>query len=479
MRRTLLTATFLVGCLCSAFTAAREPQASPQLPSRDTDTFTISNDDVTRILRERVDQMHKGVGIVVGLVDRTGTRVISYGTTDRKNHRPVNGDSVFEIGSLTKLFTGILLADMVDRGEVRLDDPISKYLPDSVRAPTRNGKEITLAHLSTHTSGLPRMPGNFGSLWWRLCPWCSDASGPYSRYSVEQMYRFLSGYTLKHDIGAKSEYSNYAVALLGQILARRAGTDYATLVRTRITQPLGMSDTALRPTPEMQVRLASGFHDSLKPAPSWDLSGAFAAAGGLLSTTNDLLKFAAANVNLRQSPVLAAMQRSHLPSEASKMQMGLGWGIARRCGTEVRSHTGGTGGYTSYLGIDLKRRRGVVVLTNTTNEIPDLFDHLLERQVPVLKDHRQAITLNDNALDAYVGVYRLQPDAVLILTRRGDRLFSQRTGGKKMEMFATTDTEFFAETFNAPFTFVKDGGRVTQVVIHYQCGVDERGQKIK
>ena len=136
--------------------------------------------------------MQKGVGIVVGLVDQAGTRVIGYGTTDRKSHRPVNGDSVFEIGSITKVFTAILLADMVERGEVRLDDPISKYLPDSVTAPTRNGKEITLAHLSTHMSGLPRDAGNFAPLWWRLCLWCPDPGGLYSRYSVEQMYTFLS-----------------------------------------------------------------------------------------------------------------------------------------------------------------------------------------------------------------------------------------------------------------------------------------------
>lgn len=121
VKRTLLTATFLAGCLCSAFTAARERQTLPH-PSTDADTFTISDDEVTRILEQRVDQMYKGVGIVVGLVDRSGTRVISYGTTDRRSHHGVNGDSVFEIGSITKVFTGILLADMVERAEVNLDD---------------------------------------------------------------------------------------------------------------------------------------------------------------------------------------------------------------------------------------------------------------------------------------------------------------------------------------------------------------------
>jgi CubicO group peptidase (beta-lactamase class C family) len=294
------------------------------------------------------------------------------------------------------------------------------------------------------------------------------------------MYTFLSTYNLKRDIGAKAEYSNYAVALLGQILARRAGTDYATLARTRITQPLGMADTVLRPTPEMQTRVAHGHDESLKPAPNWDLSGAFAAAGGLHSTATDLLKFAAANLGLRSSPVLAAMQRSHQPNETAKMQMGLGWGIHKPCGaSDMRYHNGGTGGYASYLGVDLQRHRGVVVLSNTTNDIDAIGHRLLESRLPLPEDPT-AIKLNGKALYGYVGEYRLQPNAVLTLTRRGDRLVGQRTGGDKMEIFAETETEFFLKAAELRFSFVKDSaGRVTQVILHHPCGVDERGLKVK
>lgn len=483
----------LVTCLGTAFTAAREPDAPSQLPVADSAAFTTSDDEVTRILGDRVDHMHKGVGIVVGLVDASGlsagasakveTRVISYGTTDRKSHHPVNGDSVFEIGSITKVFTAILLADMVERGEVRLDDPISKYLPDGVTAPTRNGKEITLAHLSTHTSGLPRDAGNIVPLWWRLCLWCTDPGGVMGHYSVNKLYTYLSGYTLKRDIGAESEYSNYAVSLLGQLLARRAGTDYATLVRTRITGPLDMTDTALRPTSGMQARIAHGHKESLKPAPSWDLSRGYAAAGGLLSTVNDMLKFAAANLGLRPSPVLAAMQRSHQPNETAKLQMGLGWGINRPFDADIRNHTGGTGGYITYLGIDLKRRRGVVVLSNTANDISDIGVHLLESRVPLVREHK-AITLDRKLLDAYVGVYQMQPDVVLTISRRGDRLFSHRggpsAGPEKLEIFAESESEFFLRAVNAQMTFTNDSaGRVTQVVIHHASGQDETGPKIK
>jgi serine-type D-Ala-D-Ala carboxypeptidase/endopeptidase len=196
-----------------------------------------------------------------------------------------------------------------------------------------------------------------------------------------------------------------------------------------------------------------------------------------------MLKFAAANLGLRPAPVLAAMQRSHQPNETAKMQMGLGWGINRPFDADIRNHSGGTGGYITYLGIDLKRRRGVVVLSNTLNEISDIGVHLLESRVPLVKEHK-AITLNSNTLDAYVGAYQMQPDVVLTINRRGDRLFSHRGrpggGPEKLEIFAETETKFFLKAINTQLTFTKDSaGRVTQVVIHHASGQDETGPKIK
>src|SRR6266446_9798292 len=216
--------------------------------------------EIKKILQDRIDVAKKSVGIVVGLVDEKGTRVISYGKPNKTSDQTVNGDSVFEIGSVSKVFTATLLADMVERGEVSLSDPISKYLPKTVKTPTRNGKEITLLDLSTQTSGLPRLPGNFTP---------KDVQNPYADYSVEQLYAFLSSYTLTRDIGSKYEYSNLGVGLLGHILALRAGTDYEALVRTRICQPLKMDSTRVKLTPEMQAHLAAGHNPALLPVPGW------------------------------------------------------------------------------------------------------------------------------------------------------------------------------------------------------------------
>ena len=241
--------------------------------------------EIRRILAERVDQRHNAVGMVVAVIEPSGTRIVAYGKLAKDDARPLNGDTVFEIGSITKVFTALLLEDMAQRGEVKLDDPIAKYLPEGVKAPQRNGKEITLAELATHTSGLPRMPNNFSP---------KDAANPYADYSADKLYAFLNSYQLPRDPGEKWEYSNLATGLLGHLLSLVAGKDYETLVVSRIAPPLGMASTRITLTPEMKERMAAGYNASLEPARLWDFL-ALAGAGALRSTANDLITFLAAN----------------------------------------------------------------------------------------------------------------------------------------------------------------------------------------
>jgi CubicO group peptidase (beta-lactamase class C family) len=191
------------------------------------------------IVKPRVDS-GRSAGIVAGVLDHGARRVVACGSSG--SSRPLDGDTVFEIGSVTKVFTAALLADMVARKEVSLDDPISKYLPAGMKTPTRGGRSITLGDLATQSSGLPRLPDN-------LAP--KDPSNPYADYTVEKLYDFLSRYELTRDIGAMYEYSNLGVGLLGHLLALRAGTSYEELLTKRILQPLGMRDTAITLSPSM------------------------------------------------------------------------------------------------------------------------------------------------------------------------------------------------------------------------------------
>src|SRR5580693_3912321 len=190
--------------------------------------------EIRKILADRVGAENAGIAIVVGVIEPKGRRIVAYGSPAKDDKRPVNGDTIFEIGSMTKVFTSLVLMDMVQKGEVALTDPVAKYLPSTVKVPERNNRKITLQDLSTQSSGLPRMPSNFTP---------KDPSNPFADYSVEQLYQFLSSYQLTRDIGAQYEYSNLGVGLLGHVLTLRAGVDYETMVRSRICEPLGMNST--------------------------------------------------------------------------------------------------------------------------------------------------------------------------------------------------------------------------------------------
>ena len=334
-----------------------------------------SDSAIREILRERVES-GRAVGLVVATYEPgRPAKVFAYGTSGRTGV-PLDGDAVFEIGSITKVFTATLLADMLARGEVRLDDPVAAYLPASVRMPARKGREITLLDLATHTSGLPRLPGNFRP---------RDRRNPYADYSVKQMYEFLSRYRLRRDIGARYEYSNLGMGLLGHALARRAGRSYEELLIERVLGPLGMRDTRMTLTPAMRGRLATGHDDSRNPVANWELP-TLAGAGALRSTANDMVKFLAASLQPAGAPLHEAMALARAPrrdARSRNMRVGLGWHILAARGTSIVWHNGGTGGYRAFLGLDERRRTGVIVLANSARSADDIGIHLLNPQLPL------------------------------------------------------------------------------------------------
>jgi len=125
------------------------------------DSPVAADAEIRKILADRIGAENLGVGMVVGVIEPKGRRVVAYGSLAKDDKHPLNGDTVFEIGSMTKVFTSLVLMDTAQKGEVPLTDPVSKYLPASVKVPERNNKKITLQDLSTQSSGLPRMPTNF------------------------------------------------------------------------------------------------------------------------------------------------------------------------------------------------------------------------------------------------------------------------------------------------------------------------------
>lgn len=286
-------------------------------------------------------------GAAIGIVQQGVRRVFTFGTA-----KP---DSIFEIGSISKTFTGLLLARMAAKGEVKFDDPVRELLPGGA-APKPEGAEITLLDLAIQHSGLPRMPGNFHP---------ADPRNPYADYRPADLYRFLASHGVARPAAPEFLYSNLGVGLLGQALANRAGKSYAALLRQEIAGPLGMKDTVVSLSQEQQARFIQGHDAEHRPAHAWDLD-ALAGAGAIRSTAADMLTYLEAQLHPEKFPALAAAiaQTHELRADAMPgMRIGLAWLYVNKGG--FYWHNGGTGGFSSYAFFDPKNDCAGVVLFNT------------------------------------------------------------------------------------------------------------------
>ncbi len=343
-------------------------------------------------IRERIAKS-TAASISMALVDKDGVtyfsagKVIAGGPDATENH-------VYEIGSVTKTFTGLLLADMIRKGEVALNDPIAKFLPPGVKAPEFNGKQITLAHLATHRSSLPRMPDNMVA---------ANPADPYADYDEKLLYAFLDKVKLNREIGSVEEYSNFGMGLLGCLLARAAGVDYATLLRQRILEPLGMKDTWLTVNDKNRAMIAPG-HSGGKPVSNWELNS-MGPAGAIKASAAQMARYVSAQLGLTKSPLQKAMVDTQ--TDLTGYGMGLAWFFEK----SLVEHNGATGGYRAYVGLDVKAKRGVVILVSGDGGAEDLGHHILDPQKSLKPVYRsldgdlQRIVERDG-VDAAIAAYR-------------------------------------------------------------------------
>jgi CubicO group peptidase (beta-lactamase class C family) len=309
----------------------------------------------------------KGVALVIGVVERSRQRLYHFGSLAPGADAPPDGDTVFEIGSITKVFTTCVLAKMVRDGTVRLEDPVNDYLPPELRVPGRSDKAVTLLHLATHTSGLPIAPAN---LRWHVLLRPSDWDDPYAHYGLEQLHASLSECRLERDPGDVYDYSNLGMGLLGMALVRRAkAASYDELIRRSIADPLGMKDTGIALSASQRARFAPGHDDDGEPTAAWDFE-TLEGFGALRSTANDLMRFLATNLGFVPTPLAAAFGDCHRPRRDTpdkQVRVGLGWHVLSPPGWSepVICHSGETGGARSFVGFLEKRGVGVVVLCNS------------------------------------------------------------------------------------------------------------------
>jgi len=435
-------------------------------------------------LQHRIEQK-RDVAVVVGLVDEHGSKIVCCGKLDNDTDEDVNGDTLFEIGSITKTFTALLLEDMVQRGQMKLNDPAAEYLPASVKMPARNGKKITLLQLATHTSGLPGT-----SVTW--IP--KRADDPRADYTIERLYEFASNCKLTRDPGTKYEYSTAGMALLGQAIALKAGMNYDSLVENRICRPLGMNSTVLTLTPELKRRFATG-HNYCGYAVSSSYWGALTAGAGLRSTANDLLKYLAANLGLVQSSLTAEMQRTHdvyfhagMDTDTGvNTDIGLPWDIIRELdGRKIIQHGGLTDGFSSDVCFDVQRRRGVVVLCNCQDfELYRLGRLLLSSEWQSERRPNEK-RIGDQAMISFVGQYQLKSAShasdqpFINVWQEGDRLFARATASQSwpfdvllppiaLELLPESEDRFFERISGTPVAFLRDAqSNVIGLTVRYE-----------
>jgi D-alanyl-D-alanine-carboxypeptidase/D-alanyl-D-alanine-endopeptidase len=347
---------------------------------------TPSKIDVAEILRQRVDVEKRTVGMAAAIVSHRGHRVTCYGRERLRSDREVSQETLFEIGSITKIHTALLLADLARGGVLAIDDPAAKHLPADFILPERDGRAITLADLATHTAGLPRFPSMNGL----------DAM---RSYSVADLKAWLAAFKLPRAPGSGWEYSNMGYALLGLALSHRADRPYDELLKRNILDPLGLANTFLRLPVPIAARLAEGHDAKLNPTPPFDM-GIFAPAGGLRSTVADLARFLRAVMPGSGSsiePSARLLLQTLRPALAAGGQQALGWEVLPAREGDYVSKDGVTMGQCATAVFDPATRMGVVILSNTfpqfgkTDTSPsgggtgaaDIARHLLRPSIPL------------------------------------------------------------------------------------------------
>lgn len=330
----------------------------------------IPIDSIKAIIQREVANK-RSKSIIVGIVDANGRQIFAAGRLSDTDNRLPDGNTIYEIGSITKVFTSLSLADMSLKKQLNLEDPISKFLPKTVKTPVRNGKEISLLSLSTHRSGMPRFPYNVDP---------KNVDDAYADYTVNKLYEYVSNFEPSFDIDTRWQYSNVGYGVLGTVLTIVSHKNFETLITDEICKPLNMNNTVITLTAKQKSNLAIG-HAETGTAVGLTELGAIEAGGALRSNVNDLLNFAEASMGFIKTDLSPAMELTHVlqaKKDGNDTYTTMGWTLANDHGQNLLFKDGGMPGYRTFLGIDLKNKIGVVVLSNSNNSVTDIGEHLLD-----------------------------------------------------------------------------------------------------
>jgi len=417
-------------------------------------------------IKQRVD-FQDTPGIAVGIYENGKVNYYTYGIANLVTGEPITTKTVFEIGSITKTYTTLMAAILSLRGKLNFSEPAQTYLPQAILLPTKNGKAITIEHLATARSGLPRMPMNFSP---------EDPENPYVDYRENDLTGFINHCELAREPGSQYEYSNLGMGLLGYLLTLIENKPYGTLVSDLVTRPLNLASTRISQKGQHAL-LATGYSGTQPvKAWTWDDQSVLTGAGGLVSTVEDMMNYLLANLQASGKTELEkAMLLTHEPkADAGKMKIGYGWHIRDN---DIRWHNGGTGGFRSFAGFSKSKNMAVVVLTNSNTGADDLGFHLLDNKYE-LKELKKPYPVAEEILKEYVGRYELAPNFVITVTLEGNQLAIQATNQPKAAIYPESETKFYLKVVDARVEFVRDENQRVAKLILYQNGAVIPGKRI-
>lgn len=430
---------------------------------------SAANAELEKVLKHKVETEKLSVGIAVAIIENGQVSFINVGVANKETAQEIDQNTLFEIGSVSKVMTSTALATFVDEGTLKLSDPVQNYLPKSVKLPMKNDKAITFESLASHRSGLPRLPSNMQF---------SNPLNPYVDYTTEMMYEFLNQYTLPREVGESPEYSNLAVGLLGHTLAKIDDMNYEQMLMQRVLKPLKMKDTFVDVPKSALTRRSKGHNGNLETTDYWQLP-AMAGAGAVVSDATDMALYLKAN--MQQNKLASAIKLTHQPTAEfgnSLTKVGLGWIIQGTADGDVYMHNGQTGGFASFIGFNPTSHKGIVILSNTSILMDEVGYRYLTNSLASLK-LTTPVKVAEVELAKLIGRYELVPGFILSITHDGDKLFVQGTGQPRLPLTANSINEFVNNAVKARIQFELDANGIATSLTMYQGGQTLPGKKLK
>ncbi len=437
-----------------------------------------TNTEVEAILDKHLIANKQVKGVAVALVDASGIRVVTAGVA--RGNTPVKPDNLFEIGSATKTFTGLLLAIADEKGEAKLDDPVEKFLPNGIKLRDKAGQPIRMVDLATHRSGLPRLATNM----------VEDPkhryADPYADYSVADLLDFLKNFNATRVRNTHFEYSNIGFGVLGYALTRAAKMDsFEALLSERILMPLNMDSTTSDPK-RFSDRLTQPYDADGQPTPAWNLPIAHAGAGSIRSTAGDMGRYIEAVAEIKSSPLSNQIRLATTAREAGSNRInpiGLAWTHVPFDQRDIVNHDGGTFGSSSSLMIDRATKEGVFIVANSSARLFDIALHLLDQRYSIpVREFPKVVSLAEEVVARYAGTYKLTESMNVVIRASGGKITLEATGQGEFALFPESETRFFAKVAPIVITFgdiaVGTDGKAGSFVLE-QGGVKRTARRIQ